>query len=263
MRDFLGENLYRFYLVVLKLVLTIVPMIFVIMEVIQKMMIHPDYQLGIVGLITMLTFTIAITFFKIAVSCTIWITITFLILKILKVNISLENVKELENLVYRSRDNIRSISRIESLIELIGILFIVWVLCIRPEIISIYRFDEGELVAQTPLFNTDVLVFYHPLILGVYGFGFLFTIVKFFTGQWSIGLSIAHLIFRLGGFLLLGFMIINRGLFNAAFFQFLFPFTEFNLLDYWSNISYITIVVAGICTFFEIVAPFSKLLKKL
>ena len=56
MRDFFGEYLYRFYLVVLKLVLMIVPVIAVIMEVIQKFMIHPIHQRGLVSFIKILTF---------------------------------------------------------------------------------------------------------------------------------------------------------------------------------------------------------------
>ncbi len=263
MRDFFGEYLYRFYLVVLKLVLTIVPAIAVIMEVIQKFMIHPIHQRGVVGFIKILTFSITVTFFKVAVVCAIWVTIIFLVLKVFQIKIEPEKVEGLEHLVHRNKDNIKSISRLESIIELIGILFIIWILCLHPEVISIYRINEGELIAYPPLFNTNVLEFYHPLILSVYGFGILFTILKLLIGQWSIGLSIAHLIYKIGGFLLLSCMVINSGLFNEAFFAFLFPFTDFNLLDYWSNISYITIAVAGICTFFEIISPFSKIFKSL
>lgn len=111
------------------------------------------------------------------------------------------------------------ISRVKTCFEFLGILLMIWLLCLHPEFIAIYRIDQGELTAVTPLFNEMVLSFYHPLILAVYGVGLILSCLKFIFVRWTMALAIGNLIYEVGGFLLLNCLLMNRSLFNEQFFH--------------------------------------------
>lgn len=261
MKGFFGEHLYRLYIVVLKLVITIVPTISAIMVIIKQLILPLVSQEGLTNFIVILTSSIITTYFIVMIRCAIAVTLVFVILKLFNVEIWEEKLEDLENILQNKHPKLNSISRVEASFELVGILIILWFLCLHPELIAAYQIENGNLMPLTSLFNQNVLAFYHPLILGVYGFGFLLGSLKLLIGQWSIGLAVGNLVYKGGAFLLLSSMLINQSLFNKEFFITLMPFTTLNLMDYWSGISYMTLIIVAIVTFFEVISPFIKALR--
>ena len=80
MKDFFGEHLYRLYIVVLKLVITIVPTISAIMAIIKQLMLPLVSQEGVTNFIIILTSSIVTTYFIVMIRCAIAVTLIFVIL---------------------------------------------------------------------------------------------------------------------------------------------------------------------------------------
>lgn len=258
MRQFFGDYMYRLYLSVLKLVLSIIPTIAVILGFINQFF----HQSGVntIQFISVLTFVIIRIWINVVISCTVCVTIVFLLLKFCQIEIGEERVETFENIFKQSKN---SISRGETIIEIIGMLFLLWLLCFRPQYISTYSLKGGNLTPLTPLFNSSMLSFYHPIILAVYGIGILLAIGKLILGKWSIGLSIVHLIYKVGACLLFCLLITNQSLFNPAFFNQLFIGRSFEVMDYWEPFSKVMMIGMVMVTCFDVINPFSKIIKSI
>ena len=149
-------------------------------------------------------------------------------------------------------------SKAEFVLEMVGIIFIVWLIYLKPDYISIYRVEDSNLQPVIPLFNNDELMSYHPMILLVYGIGVLFLIGKLVKGKWGLELAVLHLIYRVGSYGLLCSMMLNSSLYNPLFFEELFIYTP--SVD-WSFFCEIIMLIIGCMTLFDVIKPFLRLIK--
>ena len=262
MRHFLGDYTYRFYLVVLKLVLTIVPTISIVLVVLNLFFYQNDYQVNSIQFFSMILLVILRNWISVVISCIFLVSAVFVLLKICHVEIGEEKIESLEHLFKRSKTS-SSISMIETILEMLGIIFLVWHLYFNPEYISSYSIKDNRLIPLTPLFNSSVLIFYHPMIIAVYSVGFILSIGKLLIRRWSLGLAILHFVYKAGVCLLLCFFIMNQSVFNPEFFEeiFIYPPQKIMLhFDIFSNV--IIAIIIGI-TFFDVIRPFSKVIKEI
>lgn len=151
-----------------------------------------------------------------------------------------------------------SMSVVEFVLEMAGIIFIVWLLYVKPDYISIYGIEDNKLQPIIPLFNNDELMYYHPAILLVYATGVLFLIGKFLKGKWRLDLAVLHLIYRVGNYSLICSMVLNSSLYNPLFFEEIFIYTP--SFD-WNLFLKLMVIIIGGITLFDSINPFLKLLK--
>lgn len=101
------------------------------------------------------------------------------------------------------------------------------------------------------------------MIIAVYSVGFILSIGKLLIRRWSLGLAILHFVYKAGVCLLLCFIIMNQSVFNPEFFEeiFIYPPQKIMLhFDIFSNV--IIAIIIGI-TFFDVIRPFSKVIKEI
>lgn len=262
MRQFFGDYMYRFYIAVLKLVLTIVPIISIILVVLNQFFYQNDYPVNSIHFFSMLLFLIIKTWINVVISCAFWVSAVFILLKVCHIEIGEQKIESLEHLFNQSKTS-SSISTTETVLEMLGIMILIWFLCFKPEYISSYTLHDHQLTPLTPLFNSSVLAFYRPMILAVYGVGFALGIGKLLTGRWTICLSIFHLIYKVGACLLLCFIIINQSVFNPQFFEQIFIYMPQKIMLHWDIFSKVMIAIIAGITFFDVIKPFSKIIKEI
>ena len=105
MKGFLGEQLYRLYKVILKLVLTIVPTVLMTITFFVQLA-HFEFGLeGIFSQIIGLCIHILITLIHALIISFIWVTVVFFLLKICSFPIDGIDIDSLENLVLKRDKN--------------------------------------------------------------------------------------------------------------------------------------------------------------
>lgn len=254
--------MYRFYLCVLKLVLAIVPTITVILALMSHFFQNKNQQLGSLQFVSIELLFIITTWIRVVISCAFSVTAVFFLLKICRIEVGEDRIELFEGFINRKKtSNFISVS--ETIFELIGIAFLTWLLYFKPEYIATYQISNSGLTPIVPLFNNSLLTLYHPMILAVYGFGFILAIGKLMVGKWSIGLSIAHLIYKVGVCLLFCLLIANQSVFNPNFFEQLFIHSSLDFMVYWGLFSKVMMIIMVVVTFFDVMTPFSKLIKEI
>ena len=120
MKEFLGEQLYRLYKVILKLVLTIVPTVLVTITFFVQL---AHFELGLEGIFSQiigLCIHILIALIHALIISFIWVTVVFFLLKICSFPIDGIDIDSLENLVLKRDKNHGYISKSDCLFNMIG-----------------------------------------------------------------------------------------------------------------------------------------------
>lgn len=256
MKGFLGEQLYRLYKVILKLVLTIVPTVLMTITFFVQLA-HFEFGLeGIFSQIIGLCIHILITLIHALIISFIWVTVVFFLLKICSFPIDGIDIDSLENLVLKRDKNHGYISKSDCLFNMIGIVFLIWLICFQPQWIASYHVLNGQLQIMEPLFNVSVLRGYHPLIFIIYGFGLLYYWCKLMLGRWSFKLLIFQLVYKVSACFLFCMMMLNQTLFNERFFTTLFSFSHSNWTIDWYVSSRVLIVISVVSLVIEMSRSF-------
>lgn len=180
----------------------------------------------------------------------------FLILRICSFPIDRIDIEVLENISFKKTEKSVNFSVIDCLFNVIGCLFLIWLLCFQPQWIASYEVLEGKLQMIEPLFQQSVLINYHPLIFMVYGIGIFYYLYKLMCGKWSVRLLFIQLIYKTIACLLFCSMILNQTLFNERFFTTLFSFSDINWTMDWYVLSRVLIGISIIHFITDIVQSF-------
>lgn len=258
MKGFLGEQLYRLYKITLKLVLTIVPTVLVIITFFIQLA-HLEFTVeGIFSQIIGLCVHVIITLIQSCIMSFIWVSVVFFLLKICSFPIDRIDIDSLENLVLKRDKTHGYISKSDCLFNMIGIVFLIWLICFQPQWIASYHVLDGRLQIMESLFNTSVLRGYHPLIFIIYGIGLLFYWCKFMLGKWSMKLIILQLVYKVSACFLFCIMMLNQSLFNERFFTTLLSFSHSNWTIDWYVSSRVLIAISVVSLIIEISESFKE-----
>lgn len=244
MRDFFGESLYRLYRVILKLVLTIVPTVLVAITCFTQLAQFEFTVEGILPQIISLCIHMTVSLIHAIIVSFIWVTVVFFLLKICSFPIDKVDIDSLERLVSKKESRDIIFSKNECIFNILGILFVLWLVCFQPQWIASYQVVDGQLQVIEPLFNEQVLRDYHPIIFIIYGYGILYYMCKLMIGKLSIKLLLLQLIYHVSACFLFCFIMLNQSVFNERFFTTLFAFSHLNWTPDWYICSRILIAIS-------------------
>lgn len=258
-RYLIGPKYYSAYIAVLKLVVSIVA--FVLGAVtIFSVLINPPGSGEWVGYIADLFAKVIQAVISGAAGAAVWVTVIFAVIEKTNANAFEKDIPWSIDKLPQKPEKTTKISRGGVIVSLIFYVLWIGILIMSPNIIAIYETGYG----MTPLFNTDVLQHYLPLILLLSGFGIFVAVVKLIYGRWNGKIAILNLIMNLLNVFTVIILLRNDLLFNPAFIeriQMIFNLQR-STIDLNKNIFvWFIIVVSIIGTIADSISGFGKAYK--
>lgn len=214
-RYLIGPALYDTYTFVLKIVLSIAPIVFAFMgiaETMLRMATEPagnaveEYVAAVIG-----------GAIEGAIMSFLWVTLVFAVLERIGVDEgSLPfgrkgwSVDDLPPAVPNPRSRI---DRAGEVVAMIFILGFISVIVLRPELFGWYEKVDGVLEI-IPVLNIDRLQAYIPALVALAAFGFALSAYKIVAGRWTLRVAEINALYNLAIVVLAGVALTDRSLFN-------------------------------------------------
>jgi len=262
-RYLIGPGLYDNYLSVLKLVTGVVTAVLVAITLISWI-----FNLSVD---TYLFENIIESFVEVlviaiqgAIQAALWVTLVFAVLERTGVGegvipFSKKNWSPDDLPVLPINDK-RKISRGETVFSMFGTVLFTALLYFRPQLLALYIKDEFANINITPLFDTERLQSYIPIII-------LFAVIqlgifiwKYIARRWNISLAVANLIYNLSLCILLLIMINDNSLFNGQFFIEISNYTKMafsEIMAIWERVIVVFTVVFIAINIWDGISKFS------
>lgn len=216
-RYLIGPSLYDSYISVLKLVIFIVTIVFACITLL-KWAVNPPangefFQMSI-GLFT----DFMLTPIQGMLQGFLWVTVVFAILERTGVNEGkIPFVKKKwspEDLTDIPLSKKRRISRIESVFSIFFTVFFTALAYFQSQLIGLYEKGDNGIILATPLFVSERLKYYIPIILIFAIIQLSILIWKFISMKWTPSLAIANAIHNIALSVFVGVILSDNSLFN-------------------------------------------------
>lgn len=219
-RYLIGPGLYDQYLSVLKLVISITSVIFASIALMKGIINSPILGSPVEVSIKLFTNTLT-SVIEGTIQAALWVTLIFAILERTGIDEGklpfTKNDWSPEDLPSLSEVKKLKISRSETAISMICIIFFTSLLYFNPQLIALYTKGQNGLTMVTPLFVTEHLNHYILIIVCLSLVEFSILIYKFITTRWSIPLAIADAAHNIAISILVCVMATDNSLINENF----------------------------------------------
>ncbi|SHO51437.1 hypothetical protein [Anaerocolumna xylanovorans] len=220
-RYLIGPGYYDRYIMTLKTVIGICIVVFISLEMISWIS-NPEITDSLSGYLAGMISGLISAVLEGAIQGALWVTLVFVILEktgIESGDIPILNKKwspdELKDMSVQGNNRI---TRGETVISLFMTVLFTALLYFKPHLIALYLKGESGNTEIFPLFQSDRLRIYIPVIL-------LFTVLqlgmfigKFMKGYWNRPLSAANAAYNMASCILIAVMLTDKLLFNQEFF---------------------------------------------
>lgn len=263
----IGPSLYDNYIVVLKLVLSIVAIVFATISIFEVVMKSPTNE-GLFILSLNVIVNIIESVMVGLIQGALWVTIVFVVLERVGINEGkLPYVKKKwtpDDLNKIDMPTKGKISRGETIFSMFCIIFFTSLLTLRPELIGIYYKGEGGFKQATPLLDANRLEVYIPAILLLAVFALCILVWKLISLRWNLSLGVTNAIYNLSVIILMYTMVKDETLINEMFFSKFANFVNLSvseLMIQWDRGTTIFALVFIIISIIDSVMGFVKAIK--
>lgn len=215
---FIGPSLYDSYITVLKLVTGIVASVFASITLFAGIFTSSSDG-GLLAMSIGLFVDILVAVIEGIGQAFMWVTLTFFIMERAgSYEGSLTRKKwSLDDLPTLSASSQRKISRGQTILSMIGLIFFTAILYLKPELIGMYGSDGGRVTLIAPILVKEELQAYIPIILLLAAFEFGLLVWKFIARRWTSTLAMANILCNLVLCVLIVVMINDQTLYNQEF----------------------------------------------
>lgn len=261
----IGPGLYGKYLAILKLVIGIVVIVFMSLTLVEWLFNTPRGgefdQMPIRLFIDILLAAI-----QGVVQGFLWVTTVFAILEITGVDdgkIPFVKKKWSPNdLADIPASKKRKISRVETTFSIFFTVFFTTLLYFQSGLVGIYTKDSNGLILVSPLFVSERLQFYIPIIIIFAIIQLSIFIWKFISMKWTLSLAIANAIHNIALAVFVYVILSDNSLFNTELLSKFADITKLNLTgnasNWLSNSLWISVVIFIAISLFDSVMGFVK-----
>ena len=194
----IGLSVYNSYFSVLKLVIGITAIVFAFLSLMGILLGQPESAGGIsaekaVDFSVDMIIDIFSSAIQGALIAFVWVTAVFIILDRTGVNRTSPFRKKswtIDKLPQPSSDEKGRISRVETVLGLLGSIFFTALLLKGPNLIGWYEDVNGVITLKASLFNNEQLHFYALTILIFAGVQFVLSVYKFIVKRWNLPMAI-------------------------------------------------------------------------
>lgn len=219
-RYLIGPSLYDNYISVLKLVVSIVVIVFSFITITASVF-DASIDGGFLNLTIEIFINVLAGTLQGVIQAVLWVTLVFAIIERTGVShgtIPFSNKKwSVDDMPLEIIHSKRKISRVETAFGMFFTVLFISVLYCYPQFMGIYEMGGNGSVSITPLLVNEVLHSYMWLIVLLFIVSFCILIWKFIYGYWNVPIAIACTILNIAVCLLVFTMVNDKALLNQEF----------------------------------------------
>lgn len=263
-RYLIGPRLYDNYISVLKLVVSIVAIVFSLITLISTMF-NDTIDGGFINLTIEIVTNVISGVIQGGIQAFIWVTLVFAIIERTDTshgNSPFSNKKwSVDDLPWETIQNKRKISRIETGFGMFFTILFTSLIYFYPQFIGIYEVGDNGSVAITPLLVDKLLHSYMWIIILLFVVSFCILISKFVYGYWNVSIATACTILNIAVCILVFTMVNDKDLLNQEFISRLADLTKIpfsKIVEVSALVKRIVIVSFIAISFWDSISGFLK-----